>query len=490
MWDGSSPSHQVRATRRPPWPPSVHSRDSGICYLRGVSRPAVAPDAPRLCRRHGRGSDRLRHQGTLLPRRARGHGVADPPRRRRDERRCRTPLARLAVDGRMTVDNVLMQTVADVLDVPVVRPTLTETVAWGAAYAAGLGAGFWPDRWALRRHWRQAAEWNPTMDPPGGRRSTTEAGTRPHAADRAEGLLTGGRGPGPAGAATARSPAESQVGASSTAVVRDGAKSWVSALEPGQGSHCKAMAQSRVVGVGASPYVALAGVPLFPVDHLGGLAMSRRFGFRPFAVGLAVIVVVGMTAPAVAAPPAAGSKPTPQSIFNKKFNGQISTQEAEGGGDEAEMVRLRGEFQQSITAAPAVVAPAAGLVEARRQAERMPTFGGSWNEVTDKPFLNDPIPRGANYGVGHYIITGRMTAFTSTSDAVYAGSASGGVWRTTDKGVTWQPVNAGLPRLAIGALATDPSDGSVWVGTGEANNASENQYGVGVYRLARGTDTW
>jgi len=76
-----------------------------------------------------------------------------------------TPLARLAVDGRMTADSVLMQTVADVLDVPVVRPTLTETVALGAAYAAGLGAGFWPDRWALRRHWRQAAEWNPTMDP-------------------------------------------------------------------------------------------------------------------------------------------------------------------------------------------------------------------------------------------------------------------------------------------------------------------------------------
>src|SRR4051812_36948733 len=307
---------------------------------------------------------------------------------------------------------------------------------------------------------------------------------------------TGPRGSSPvdAGGArrarTARSPAESQAGVSSPAVVRDDTKSWVSALEPGQGSHCKSMAQSRVVGVGASPYVALAGVPLFPVDHVGGLAMSRRFGFRPFAVGLAVIVVVGMTAPAVAAPPAAGSKPTPQSIFNKKFNGQISTQEAEGGGDEAEMVRLRGEFQQSITAAPAVVAPAAGLVEARRQAERMPTFGGSWNEVTDKPFLNDPIPRGANYGVGHYIITGRMTAFTSTSDAVYAGSASGGVWRTTDKGVTWQPVNAGLPRLAIGALATDPSDGSVWVGTGEANNAAENQYGVGVYRLARGTDTW
>ena len=53
-----------------------------------------------------------------------------------------------------------------------------------------------------------------------------------------------------------------------------------------------------------------------------------------------------------------------------------------------------------------------------------------------------------------------------------------------------QPVSDGLPRLSVGALATDPSDGSIWVGTGEANNASENQYGVGVFRLARGSNTW
>lgn len=76
-----------------------------------------------------------------------------------------TPLAQLAVDGGMTADNLLMQTLADVLDVPVVRPMLAETVAVGAAYAAGLGAGFWPDRAALRSNWRRAAEWLPLMDP-------------------------------------------------------------------------------------------------------------------------------------------------------------------------------------------------------------------------------------------------------------------------------------------------------------------------------------
>ena len=73
--------------------------------------------------------------------------------------------SRLVVDGGMTADNLLMQMVADVLDIPVVRPMMAETVALGAAYAAGLAVGYWPDRAALRRHWHVAAEWLPAMDP-------------------------------------------------------------------------------------------------------------------------------------------------------------------------------------------------------------------------------------------------------------------------------------------------------------------------------------
>ncbi len=69
----------------------------------------------------------------------------------------------LAVDGGMTSDNLLMQTIADVLDVPVVRPMMAETVALGAAYAAGLAVGYWSDRQVLRRFWRKAGEWQPSM---------------------------------------------------------------------------------------------------------------------------------------------------------------------------------------------------------------------------------------------------------------------------------------------------------------------------------------
>ncbi|GIE94039.1 glycerol kinase GlpK [Paractinoplanes rishiriensis] len=73
----------------------------------------------------------------------------------------RTPLAELRVDGGMTRNDLLMQFLADVLQVPVIRPTVAETTCLGAAYAAGLAVGFWPDTDALRGNWQQDASWQP-----------------------------------------------------------------------------------------------------------------------------------------------------------------------------------------------------------------------------------------------------------------------------------------------------------------------------------------
>jgi glycerol kinase len=73
-------------------------------------------------------------------------------------------LQRLAVDGGMTSNHLLMQFLADVLDVPVVRPFVSETVSLGAAYAAGLAVGYWPDFAALRANRHVAAIWHPDMD--------------------------------------------------------------------------------------------------------------------------------------------------------------------------------------------------------------------------------------------------------------------------------------------------------------------------------------
>jgi glycerol kinase len=74
------------------------------------------------------------------------------------------PMRTLRVDGGMTANNLLMQFLADVLPARVVRPIVAETVSLGAAYAAGLAVGFWPDTDALRANWHKAAEWLPQMD--------------------------------------------------------------------------------------------------------------------------------------------------------------------------------------------------------------------------------------------------------------------------------------------------------------------------------------
>ncbi len=73
-------------------------------------------------------------------------------------------LSALKVDGGMVVNDLLMQFQADMLDVPVVRPTVTETTALGAAYAAGLAVGFWENLEDLRRQWDVDHIFTPVMN--------------------------------------------------------------------------------------------------------------------------------------------------------------------------------------------------------------------------------------------------------------------------------------------------------------------------------------
>ncbi|MFJ2740913.1 glycerol kinase GlpK [Streptomyces sp. NPDC087440] len=75
-------------------------------------------------------------------------------------------ISTLKVDGGMTGNNLLMQHQADVLDVPVIRPKVSETTCLGAAYAAGLATGVWSDLDELKAHWQRDAEWTPRMKAP------------------------------------------------------------------------------------------------------------------------------------------------------------------------------------------------------------------------------------------------------------------------------------------------------------------------------------
>ncbi len=72
-------------------------------------------------------------------------------------------LKALKVDGGMVYNELLMQFQADILDVPVIRPTVAETTALGAAYAAGLAVGFWDNLQDLRANWQVDKTWQPQM---------------------------------------------------------------------------------------------------------------------------------------------------------------------------------------------------------------------------------------------------------------------------------------------------------------------------------------
>jgi glycerol kinase len=74
------------------------------------------------------------------------------------------PLKRLKVDGGAAVNNALMQFQADVLNVPLVRPAVTETTALGAAVLAGLAVGVWESQDEVARRRRVDREFMPSMN--------------------------------------------------------------------------------------------------------------------------------------------------------------------------------------------------------------------------------------------------------------------------------------------------------------------------------------
>ena len=83
------------------------------------------------------------------------------------------PVKELRADGGMVANGTLMQFQADILDVPVVRPKVSETTALGAAYVAGLAVGYWNGLEDLKRNWGVDRRWTPQMD--AGRRETIAA---------------------------------------------------------------------------------------------------------------------------------------------------------------------------------------------------------------------------------------------------------------------------------------------------------------------------
>jgi photosystem II stability/assembly factor-like uncharacterized protein len=98
--------------------------------------------------------------------------------------------------------------------------------------------------------------------------------------------------------------------------------------------------------------------------------------------------------------------------------------------------------------------------------------------------------------VGPVNISGRCTDVAvvgprGKSYAMYVATASGGVWKTVNEGVTWEPVFERQVSAAIGDIELDPANPDVlWVGTGEANIFRSSQSGCGIYKTTDGGKTW
>lgn len=93
-------------------------------------------------------------------------------------------------------------------------------------------------------------------------------------------------------------------------------------------------------------------------------------------------------------------------------------------------------------------------------------------------------------------LSGRVTDLAvteprATTSTIYVATASGGVWKSSNEGTTWQPVFEHGLSTSIGAIALAPSDqDTIWVGTGEANVFRSSFAGGGVYKSTDGGASW
>jgi glycerol kinase len=85
-----------------------------------------------------------------------------------------TDILELRVDGGASQNNLLLQTQANLLQIPVVRPQITETTALGAAYLAGLAAGFWQSQTELTQFWKVDRRFEPETGSESWRRQERE----------------------------------------------------------------------------------------------------------------------------------------------------------------------------------------------------------------------------------------------------------------------------------------------------------------------------
>ena len=221
------------------------------------------------------------------------------------------------------------------------------------------------------------------------------------------------------------------------------------------------------------------------------MTTARRFKTSAIA-SVAIMLLVAVTGVASAAPRRGPAGLTARAA--KVGAPAASASSSDEGDAESQELMDRSEQYAAVRTAPAASVSAEAFQAAARQAAALPATPGTWQELTNVPYNSDAVgyrdPFWSNSSGGSGLVSGRMSAIVSDGDVVYAGAADGGVWKSTDHGAHWAPIFDKQTRLSIGAIAVDPADHSVWVGTGEANTAFENYQGDGIYRSANAGHTW
>jgi photosystem II stability/assembly factor-like uncharacterized protein len=109
--------------------------------------------------------------------------------------------------------------------------------------------------------------------------------------------------------------------------------------------------------------------------------------------------------------------------------------------------------------------------------------------------VGDEILKTVHYrSIGPTRQSGRFVDFAvyeKKPSVFFAAMASGGLWKTVNNGITFDPVFDNEGVISIGDIAVDQNNPDVvWVGTGEANNSRTAYYGDGVYKTVDGGKTW
>lgn len=97
-------------------------------------------------------------------------------------------------------------------------------------------------------------------------------------------------------------------------------------------------------------------------------------------------------------------------------------------------------------------------------------------------------------GIGPAFTSGRISDFAvnpKNHSEFYVAVSSGHIWKTTNKGITFEPIFDNYGAYSIGCLAMDPNNSNIiWAGTGENNHQRALGYGNGVYKSVNGGKSW